>query len=175
MSYFFFFFFSSRRRHTRFKCDWSSDVCSSDLFVRVVCAPFASRSFLPGRSGRLCEGAVLVLCLTDRRGSPHPNSSCIMPLDQRLKGQVRLVTNPQWCLQPSERISRHQEQTTQQPRGRGGTLILPLGRRQLLCFGKCRWCLDCVSLLHFRRKHKTKWKSSEAILTCASALRRRPI
>src|SRR5882762_11425165 len=25
------FFFSSRRRHTRFKCDWSSDVCSSDL------------------------------------------------------------------------------------------------------------------------------------------------
>src|SRR2546430_14682417 len=31
MSRFFFFFFSSRRRHTRFDCDWSSDVCSSDL------------------------------------------------------------------------------------------------------------------------------------------------
>src|SRR4051812_28484176 len=29
--YFFFFFFSSRRRHTRLTCDWSSDVCSSDL------------------------------------------------------------------------------------------------------------------------------------------------
>src|SRR5256886_14664399 len=28
-----FFFFSSRRRHTRFDCDWSSDVCSSDLVV----------------------------------------------------------------------------------------------------------------------------------------------
>src|SRR5882762_8218585 len=27
------FFFSSRRRHTRFKCDWSSDVCSSDLLA----------------------------------------------------------------------------------------------------------------------------------------------
>src|SRR2546430_544339 len=26
-----FFFFSSRRRHTIFDCDWSSDVCSSDL------------------------------------------------------------------------------------------------------------------------------------------------
>src|SRR5438309_3217708 len=24
-------FFSSRRRHTRWNCDWSSDVCSSDL------------------------------------------------------------------------------------------------------------------------------------------------
>src|SRR6266481_6540628 len=28
---FFVFFFSSRRRHTRWNCDWSSDVCSSDL------------------------------------------------------------------------------------------------------------------------------------------------
>src|SRR5205085_8106237 len=27
------YFFSSRRRHTRFDCDWSSDVCSSDLVV----------------------------------------------------------------------------------------------------------------------------------------------
>src|SRR5260370_40449885 len=31
-----FFFFSSRRRHTRFKCDWSSDVCSSDLNVGSI-------------------------------------------------------------------------------------------------------------------------------------------
>src|SRR6266480_4303410 len=29
--YVIFFFFSSRRRHTRLTCDWSSDVCSSDL------------------------------------------------------------------------------------------------------------------------------------------------
>src|SRR5690606_41081169 len=28
-----FFFFSSRRRHTRFSRDWSSDVCSSDLWT----------------------------------------------------------------------------------------------------------------------------------------------
>src|SRR2546427_12306385 len=31
----FFFFFSSRRRHTRFDCDWSSDVCSSDLWALI--------------------------------------------------------------------------------------------------------------------------------------------
>src|SRR2546429_3466693 len=30
---FWFFFFSSRRRHTRCSRDWSSDVCSSDLFI----------------------------------------------------------------------------------------------------------------------------------------------
>src|SRR2546430_3459661 len=29
------FFFSSRRRHTRFDCDWSSDVCSSNLPMHV--------------------------------------------------------------------------------------------------------------------------------------------
>src|SRR2546430_12409554 len=29
------FFFSSRRRHTRFDCDWSSDVCSSDLHISI--------------------------------------------------------------------------------------------------------------------------------------------
>src|SRR5256886_15650247 len=31
----FYFFFSSRRRHTRFDCDWSSDVCSSDLIEEL--------------------------------------------------------------------------------------------------------------------------------------------
>src|SRR5256884_5260173 len=31
-----FFFFSSRRRHTRCSRDWSSDVCSSDLFIATA-------------------------------------------------------------------------------------------------------------------------------------------
>src|SRR6266568_8155528 len=30
------FFFSSRRRHTRWNCDWSSDVCSSDLELATL-------------------------------------------------------------------------------------------------------------------------------------------
>src|SRR5260370_3326273 len=42
------FSFPSRRRHTRFKCDWSSDVCSSDLRGRLAAvidrlATFAAR------------------------------------------------------------------------------------------------------------------------------------
>src|SRR3990167_7890290 len=41
---FFFNFFSRRRRHTRFDCDWSSDVCSSDLvYLRA------------NKFGRLCR------------------------------------------------------------------------------------------------------------------------
>src|SRR5207237_2138764 len=39
-----FFFFSSRRRHTRFKCDWSSDVCSSDLRAASSAARSASET-----------------------------------------------------------------------------------------------------------------------------------
>src|SRR5437764_3740715 len=36
------FFFSSRRRHTRYIGDWSSDVCSSDLyFKRTPRSPIA--------------------------------------------------------------------------------------------------------------------------------------
>src|SRR2546430_159771 len=41
-----FFFFSSRRRHTRFDCDWSSDVCSSDLQQTLdpgMCTPEMAR------------------------------------------------------------------------------------------------------------------------------------
>src|SRR5256886_17314628 len=44
--FFVFFFFSSRRRHTRFDCDWSSDVCSSDLAVTLTPADSGTiRSF----------------------------------------------------------------------------------------------------------------------------------
>src|SRR3989475_5475478 len=51
------FFFSSRRRHTIFDCDWSSDVCSSDL-VTCVWSRSAPRRRIsipastPGRSAR---------------------------------------------------------------------------------------------------------------------------
>src|SRR5256885_14685273 len=47
------FFFSSRRRHTRLQGDWSSDVCSSDLFRLQI----ASALFEIGA----CEGALDVL------------------------------------------------------------------------------------------------------------------
>src|SRR5260370_42587029 len=59
-----FFFFSSRRRHTRFKCDWSSDVCSSDL----ICTGLAGgRTF--GRAGPgTCQRASGHLHGSYRRG-----------------------------------------------------------------------------------------------------------
>src|SRR5260370_1325955 len=44
-----FFLFSSRRRHTRFKCVWSSDVCSSDL--SETAARGGQRQAFPGSCG----------------------------------------------------------------------------------------------------------------------------
>src|SRR5699024_11780705 len=48
----FFFLFSSRRRHTRSKRDWSSDVCSSDLYslisITLLCLYLLKPLFING-------------------------------------------------------------------------------------------------------------------------------
>src|SRR2546430_8488840 len=66
-----FFFFSSRRRHTRFDCDWSSDVCSSDLSSGQVAR-------LPGREAtrgsEASEPAGKDVGATDRWLALHPGS-----------------------------------------------------------------------------------------------------
>src|SRR5260370_19470631 len=49
-----FYFFESRRRNTTFKCDWSSDVCSSDL-LRSFSAAACRGS--PAETDRLTAGA----------------------------------------------------------------------------------------------------------------------
>src|SRR2546430_11548438 len=53
-------FFSSRRRHTRFDCDWSSDVCSSDLpccRLRRETRNYLAQQF-PGRPSPLTSAPV---------------------------------------------------------------------------------------------------------------------
>src|SRR4051794_32561831 len=53
-NFFLFFFFSSRRRHTRWTGDWSSDVCSSDLFSlreRIVECPRSENFWQAGPLG----------------------------------------------------------------------------------------------------------------------------
>src|SRR5438132_13970411 len=46
------FFFSSRRRHTRSLCDWSSDVCSSDLAYGESLPALGPRHFRRGHAAR---------------------------------------------------------------------------------------------------------------------------
>src|SRR5437762_8824873 len=56
---YFFFFFSSRRRHTRYIGDWSSDVCSSDLWLRLRSA---ARRLAPLRGSGLTLLIAFALC-----------------------------------------------------------------------------------------------------------------
>src|SRR5256886_7656578 len=76
------FFFSSRRRHTRFDCDWSSDVCSSDLWFskqakqamdKAVDA--VKREFSTVRTGKATT-SLLDLVRVEAYGN-------LMPLNQR--------------------------------------------------------------------------------------------
>src|SRR2546430_7165014 len=50
-----FFFFSSRRRHTRLDCDWSSDVCSSDLDPAGGGHERLARLLVAGRADRVAD------------------------------------------------------------------------------------------------------------------------
>src|SRR2546430_3811687 len=54
------FFFSSRRRHTRFDCDWSSDVCSSDLSVIVWATVMRSSCGDPVMTSRVMISATFI-------------------------------------------------------------------------------------------------------------------
>src|SRR2546430_16870376 len=54
------FFFSSRRRHTRFDCDWSSDVCSSDLSARESRASVACQYRAAACAEMFCTNLVCV-------------------------------------------------------------------------------------------------------------------
>src|SRR5690242_6887460 len=71
--YSFFFFFSSRRRHTRLTCDWSSDVCSSDLeiydYLRLLFArvgvPYSPVTGLPIESQTVSQMADRILALDE--------------------------------------------------------------------------------------------------------------
>src|SRR2546430_9688184 len=51
------FFFSSRRRHTRFDCDWSSDVCSSDLHAGDAASRVSTGKFVVRRLVRKFRGS----------------------------------------------------------------------------------------------------------------------
>src|SRR5690242_21471061 len=77
------FFFSSRRRHTRLTCDWSSDVCSSDLLPRVFSARVRERGPAPpeaetfimswcGMRGIVSLAAALALPEDLMNGAPFP-------------------------------------------------------------------------------------------------------
>src|SRR5438034_11452565 len=83
----FFFFFSSRRRHTRSLCDWSSDVCSSDLNRNQISAGIpqvreitVSKTSRNGHRGKLLKAAA-----TQTFISKKPECTVLPVIDLRNK------------------------------------------------------------------------------------------
>src|SRR5699024_11306847 len=66
------FFFSSRRRHTISKRDWSSDVCSSDLFLLSV-GNSSTRFIVPSKSYNPIFTAVPPISMTKTFINYHPS------------------------------------------------------------------------------------------------------
>src|SRR5690242_21277633 len=82
------FFFSSRRRHTRLTCDWSSDVCSSDL---VRCGSGEERP--AGRDRvRSAVGAEPRRCLGRERERVHEHVAAAALAEQPLELEDRKST-----------------------------------------------------------------------------------
>src|ERR1035438_10719908 len=52
--------FSSRRRHTRCLSDWSSDVCSSDLFARINDYGFIESPYRKVKNARVVDYVIVV-------------------------------------------------------------------------------------------------------------------
>src|SRR5690606_40652645 len=76
---------SSRRRHTRFSRDWSSDVCSSDLFIHAQKANRRGDVLIEGIIGIQKEAVlaarravVTVEEVVEDFAGVHPNA-CVLP------------------------------------------------------------------------------------------------
>src|SRR2546430_10466241 len=106
-------FFSSRRRHTRFDCDWSSDVCSSDL--------------LKGDPLQLQEAVVNLvknaIDATDR-------GSVQVRLEERPGSYAIVITDTGIGMSPDVLARVFDPTYTTKPRGEGLGLGLPLADRK---------------------------------------------
>src|SRR5438034_3734439 len=107
--FFFFFFFSSRRRHTRSLCDWSSDVCSSDLIANVSafwCRLFANEWYFTnafrGGRGRSRQGTWSRPLRLDRKST-------------RLNSSHTVISYAVFCLKKKKRKDR--EEKKRKPKG----------------------------------------------------------
>src|SRR5690606_39459315 len=92
------FFFSSRRRHTSFSRDWSSDVCSSDLFLaepdgRVVAGRAPRQQLAVGveRGGRVGRGGAVLL---EVAGPVSAGAAGVARSEERRVGKERRAP---WC------------------------------------------------------------------------------
>src|SRR5438132_9830270 len=94
----FFFFFSSRRRHTRSLCDWSSDVCSSDLSYSSVSwwtEPTGSRTVVCGGPRPTHSTPCVSIQRSEEHTSElqsHSDLVCRLLLEKKKKINIKNIT-----------------------------------------------------------------------------------
>src|ERR1039457_6087255 len=95
--FFFSFFFSSRRRHTRLQGDWSSDVCSSDLYRMLV--RNSRREFLAAAAAATTSVAAAPDRKSTRLNSSHLGISyAVLCLKRRTEETAKVMTADGLCL-----------------------------------------------------------------------------
>src|SRR5690606_19722857 len=82
------FFFSSRRRHTRFSRDWSSDVCSSDLWLEVWTTRQAPPNF-HGKPLKLLYASQVAVAPPTFVFSINSESFLTRPYEHYLRNRIR--------------------------------------------------------------------------------------
>src|SRR2546430_134836 len=93
--------FSSRRRHTRFDCDWSSDVCSSDL--SMASEEIRLNAALAARGIAAVEtdlGEYIV-----QLAGEEP-SHIVVPAIHKTKGQIAALFAAKLGMEPSDDVTR---------------------------------------------------------------------
>src|SRR2546422_5232153 len=100
----FFFFFSSRRRHTRCSRDWSSDVCSSDLF------PY---SWSKDRLAQVAQHAgVEVVLINMPAGDPQIGDRGIDRKSTRLNSSHGYISYAVFCLKKKKNTQSNHTTTS---------------------------------------------------------------
>src|SRR5258706_9702036 len=90
-----FFFFSSRRRHTRLVSDWSSDVCSSDLQIRIHLAErghllLGERGYVREHRGELIAAPRILLHAAEL-GFEHPATGAPLRFTEPMPADMAAV------------------------------------------------------------------------------------
>src|SRR5690348_17370721 len=91
------FFFSSRRRHTRWTGDWSSDVCSSDLYYRGTLGNGAYDPAAPAVAGAPLINGQVARGLVGVMNSGLINPFSLTQTDAGLRSEERRVGKEGKC------------------------------------------------------------------------------
>src|SRR5260370_530820 len=106
------FFFSSRRRHTRFKCDWSSDVCSSDL-AKSRSSPLPGRAAWDGAGWKMIGSWPSTAAQKGGDDMPEPLTSRQREILEYLRFRQKIRSYPPTVREIGEAVGLSSSSTVQ--------------------------------------------------------------